>query len=151
MDAREFGKYLKQLREQKDISIRQLSHISGVSYAYISQLENGNRGIPKPEILEKLAPHLNIEYEAFMERAGYIDLDKIKKSDEPKLTLKDERDIEKKLQDTMKYIDEQEGLVLGDFPLEESEKLLLKQAIEIGLKYAKINARNKFTPNSSKK
>ena len=73
MDALEFGKYLKSLREAKKMTIRQLELYSGVSNAYLSHIENGKRGIPSPEILRKLSKPLDVPYEELMARAGYID------------------------------------------------------------------------------
>ncbi|QHZ50458.1 helix-turn-helix domain-containing protein [Paenibacillus larvae] len=63
---------LRDLRKLKGYTIRELSDRSGVSTAYISQLENGNRGIPSPEVLMKLSEGLNISYEELMEIAGYL-------------------------------------------------------------------------------
>ncbi|MEK5085873.1 helix-turn-helix transcriptional regulator [Paenibacillus sp. FSL M8-0228] len=73
MDTNSFGEYLKSLREDKNMSIRQLSLYSGVSNAYISQLENGKRNIPKPEILKKICKPLGVTYEELMDRSGYLD------------------------------------------------------------------------------
>jgi transcriptional regulator with XRE-family HTH domain len=70
--VKDFGSYLKELRLEKGLTIKALSSLSEVSIAYLSQLENGKRGIPSKEILEKLSIHLEIESETLLERAGYI-------------------------------------------------------------------------------
>lgn len=75
MNAKEFGEYLKTLRKEKKLTIRQLDLYSGVSNSYISQMERGARGIPSPDILEKLAKPLGVEYGELMKVAGYIDDD----------------------------------------------------------------------------
>lgn len=72
VNVEEFGKYIKKLREEKGYSIRELEKHSGVSNAYLSQIENGKRGIPKPEILKKLYGPLDVDYDTLMEKAGYI-------------------------------------------------------------------------------
>ncbi len=69
----EFGKYLQQLRLDKGLSIRQLANLSKVSHSYLSQVENGVRGIPSPDVLKKLAQPLGITYEELMQAAGYIE------------------------------------------------------------------------------
>jgi SOS regulatory protein LexA len=66
------GAYLKQLRQDKNLTIRQLEKKSGVSNAYISQLENGKRGLPTPDVLKKLHDPLGVGYDELMEKAGYI-------------------------------------------------------------------------------
>jgi transcriptional regulator with XRE-family HTH domain len=72
LEANEFGIYLKELRTGKKMTIRKLEMLSEVSNAYISQLERGERGIPSPDILEKLAKPLGVDYEKLMAKAGYI-------------------------------------------------------------------------------
>jgi len=69
----EFGKYLQQLRLDKGLSIRQLANLSKVSHSYLSQIENGERGVPSPDVLKKLAPPLSITYEELMQAAAYIE------------------------------------------------------------------------------
>lgn len=68
-----FYDQLKGLRKLKGYTIREVSDRSGVSPAYISQLENGNRGIPSPDILMKLSEGLNISYNDLMKLAGYLE------------------------------------------------------------------------------
>ncbi|WP_248924931.1 helix-turn-helix domain-containing protein [Paenibacillus hamazuiensis] len=70
-----YGK-LRDMRKLKGYTIRELSDRSGVSAAYISQLENGNRGVPSPEVLQKLSEGLNTPYDELMRLAGYLDRDR---------------------------------------------------------------------------
>ncbi|BCB04773.1 helix-turn-helix domain-containing protein [Bacillus sp. KH172YL63] len=71
-DEKKFGEKLKELRQNKGLKIRELEALSSVSNAYLSQLENGKRGKPSPEIIKKLAPHLGVTYTELMRMAGYI-------------------------------------------------------------------------------
>jgi HTH-type transcriptional regulator, competence development regulator len=64
---------LRDLRKLKGFTIRELAERSGVSTAYISQLENSNRGIPSPDVLMKLSEGLNTSYSDLMEIAGYLE------------------------------------------------------------------------------
>lgn len=73
MEPVDFGSYLKKIRKAKKLTVRQLDLYSGVSHSYISQMESGARGIPKPEILKKLSKPLGVEYEELMKMAGYIE------------------------------------------------------------------------------
>lgn len=65
-----FRKYFKEIRGKK--SLRQIEEESGVSRSFLSKFESGIRGRPSPEILEKLAPALDVSYNELMEKAGYI-------------------------------------------------------------------------------
>ena len=50
-----FGAYLKNLRDKRGLTLRDLEKISKVSNAYLSQLERGDRGIPTLKVLARLA------------------------------------------------------------------------------------------------
>jgi len=68
-----FYEELKDIRKNKGFTIREVADRSGVSSAYISQLENGQRGTPSPEILYKLSDGLETPYSALMQLAGYME------------------------------------------------------------------------------
>lgn len=72
MEPKEFGQYLKSLRERRGLTMRKLDQLSGVSHSYISQMERGERGVPKPDILKKLAGPLGVDYSELMYKAGHI-------------------------------------------------------------------------------
>ncbi|PZE20933.1 helix-turn-helix domain-containing protein [Paenibacillus xerothermodurans] len=67
-----FYEQLRDMRKLKGFTIRELADRSGVSAAYISQLENGNRGVPSPDVLMKLSEGLNTPYAELMSIAGYL-------------------------------------------------------------------------------
>lgn len=68
-----FYDQLRDMRKLKGFTIRELADRSGVSAAYISQLENGNRGVPSPDVLMKLSEGLNTPYPDLMQLAGYME------------------------------------------------------------------------------
>lgn len=67
-----FAKELKRLRLAKGMSVRALSESSGVSHSYISQIENGTRDTPQPDLIKKLSKGLEINYYSLMRTAGYL-------------------------------------------------------------------------------
>lgn len=67
-----FYEELKDIRKNKGFTIREVAERSGVSSAYISQLENGQRGTPSPDILSKLSGALETPYPVLMQLAGYL-------------------------------------------------------------------------------
>jgi HTH-type transcriptional regulator, competence development regulator len=71
----EFGRYLKEIRIKSGLSMRELSRRSGISHAYISQLESGKKDTPTPEVLMNLSNHLEINYMDLMKAAGYVMVD----------------------------------------------------------------------------
>lgn len=60
------GTFIRKLREDQNMSIRQLAKYTGVSPAYISQIENNYRKNPTQHVLRSLADGLSIEYNEFI-------------------------------------------------------------------------------------
>lgn len=69
----------------------------------------------------------------------------------PQLTKKDERDIKKKLDQTLKDLESSDGLMFDGEALDDETKDLLHMAIESALITAKVKAKEKFTPKKYKK
>ena len=71
MNNQSFGASIKNIRNKKNMSLRQVEIASGgLSSSFISKLENGKRNIPKVETLEKLAKGLRISKEEMFKLAG---------------------------------------------------------------------------------
>ena len=66
------GGYLRNLRSRSNYTLRQVEEATGISNAYLSQLENEKITKPSPHILHSLAAFYQVPYEDLMERAGYI-------------------------------------------------------------------------------
>lgn len=71
-----FGKYLKTLRKNSDLSLEDVEKESGVSVSHLSRVERGSRN-PTPDILKKIARPLDVSYECLMIKAGFINAQKI--------------------------------------------------------------------------
>lgn len=82
ISVRNFGETLRELREKRGYTVNQLGIYSEVSPALISKIENGKRGIPKPDTIEKLAKGLKMDYTDLMILAGHIDGDTKESEDE---------------------------------------------------------------------
>lgn len=73
-------------------------------------------------------------------------------TDKPKLNKRDERDIAKRLEQTLTELEQnQDGLMFSGEPLDDETKELLKASLENSIRIAKINAKQKFTPKKYKK
>ncbi|WP_408894648.1 helix-turn-helix domain-containing protein [Paenibacillus taichungensis] len=73
MEPTDFGQYLKSLRIKAGLSMGKLAREAMISQPYISQIESGDRGIPSPEIIKKLASALDADYIELMEAAGHLE------------------------------------------------------------------------------
>lgn len=58
-------------RTRKNLSLRAVEQATGVSNAYLSQLEGGKVREPSPNILHRLSELYAIPYESLLEAAGY--------------------------------------------------------------------------------
>lgn len=58
-------------RERRGLTLREVERSTGVSNAYLSQLENEKIKAPSPNVLHKLALLYEVPYSALMLQAGY--------------------------------------------------------------------------------
>lgn len=80
---KELGKKIKSLRKSKNITLTQLSELSGVSQGYLSRIENGKHD-PTFSILLQIARALEIQI-------GMLYEEHIQKSDHINIIRKDQR------------------------------------------------------------
>lgn len=66
----QFGDYIKNLREERRLSVRGLAAKAGISSGALSRLENGKRS-PQPETLKALATALAVPLSDMFAMAGY--------------------------------------------------------------------------------
>jgi transcriptional regulator with XRE-family HTH domain len=65
------AKYLRSLRKASGLTLRTVEEKTGVSNAFLCQLELGKVKQPSPIMLYKIAVSYGVTYEALMEAAGY--------------------------------------------------------------------------------
>jgi len=66
------GEFIREQRQQGQVSLRQLARLAGVSNPYLSQIERGLRK-PSAEILQQIAKGLRISAEQLYVRAGFLE------------------------------------------------------------------------------
>jgi transcriptional regulator with XRE-family HTH domain len=66
------GEELRLVRALHHLTLRQVEEATGISNAYLSQLETGKIAQPSPNYLYKLAEVYRLPYDLLMEKAGYI-------------------------------------------------------------------------------
>jgi transcriptional regulator with XRE-family HTH domain len=59
--SKPLGEHIRMLREEADLSVRQLARRVGVHHSYIAYLENGERDNPSNELLERMAETFGID------------------------------------------------------------------------------------------
>jgi len=69
----DLGTYLRNLRLERNMTLREAAAQSGVSPAYLVQIEQGKRKSPGGAILKKLAATYGVPSRAVLRAAGYLD------------------------------------------------------------------------------
>jgi transcriptional regulator with XRE-family HTH domain len=70
--ASDLGSFIRDLRENAQVSVRQLAERSGVSNPYLSQVERGLRK-PSADVLNQIAKALRVSAEVLYVRAGILE------------------------------------------------------------------------------
>jgi repressor LexA len=90
------SQYLKQIRSERNLSLRDLEHLTGVSYSYLSVIERGHDArskktlSPTLEVIIKIAKGLNIPLGQFLINSGFADNDYINHGQPSALKTKDD-------------------------------------------------------------
>jgi transcriptional regulator with XRE-family HTH domain len=71
-DRQAFGAFLRRIREEAQLSLREAEKRLGISNSYLYQIEKGERGAPKLEVLRKMAIEYNVPYESIL-AAAHLD------------------------------------------------------------------------------
>lgn len=151
------GQRIKALRQQHNMTLRELSQKVGISISFLSDIENG-RSNPSLERLKEIAEALDttVSYllgendttdnptqpEKIIDDANDIDA---------RLTKRDKKDIAKELEKLMGDLEHSEGLLAYNNDLTDEQKELIKNALEIALKVVKIKNKEKYTPKKYRK
>lgn len=136
-----FEKLLKEF----NVTTYQVAKATGISTASFTAWKQGKWNL-KTDKLQKIADFFGVTVDYL------ITGNESPESDKAKLTSKDEKDIAKRLQDTLKELENgQTALAFSGEPLDDETRELLKISLENSLRIAKINAKNKFTPKKYRK
>jgi transcriptional regulator with XRE-family HTH domain len=70
-DELSLGKYIRRLREQKGLSLFDLSTLSKVAYAHLSRIENEST-IPSPDTIVKIATEIDGDLTVMLQKANNL-------------------------------------------------------------------------------
>lgn len=134
------GSNIRYLRESNHLSQRELSEKLNVGTSTLSQYENNIR-VPSDEIKIKIADYFNVTVDYLLGRAN-----------NPKLSHKEERDIQRELSQWREELDQGTlQMKLDGNEVDEEVKQFIIDSMEDTLTLARIKAKEKFTPNKYKK
>lgn len=71
MKKQTLGQFLKKIRDDKGLTLREVEAATGISNAYLSQLEGDKIKRPSPVWLHKLGDTYEVSYSTLLALAGY--------------------------------------------------------------------------------
>ena len=126
---------IREIRRQRGITMKQLGVVVDLAESTISQYETGKRE-PDNETLLKISEYFGVT-------VGYL-LGAEEKT--PVLTVKDERDIAKTLENLMAQLESGGDLMFDGDPMSDEARDSIKAAMRLGLEAAKLKNKERFTP-----
>lgn len=137
------GDLIREYREQHGMSMEEFARLSGLSKGYISMLEknknprNGKPIVPSIATYDGVAIAMHVSAAELMEKVG-------EKNDElPDLNARDERQIERDLEDMMHSVST--AAYEGDTDAQEDVEAF-KATLRAAMIQAKRIAKKKYTP-----
>jgi transcriptional regulator with XRE-family HTH domain len=135
----------ERLMKEKGVTPYRVFKETGVSQSSLSDWKRG-RSVPKIDKLKKIAAYFGVSVNYLM---GDPENEQEKS---PALTEKDERDISKRLDQTLNDLENSQGALMFDGePLDDVTKELLIASLRKDLEMGKRIAKQKFTPKKYRK
>jgi transcriptional regulator with XRE-family HTH domain len=97
----QLGEYVRARRAAIGMSMRQLEEATDIPRSGLSEIENGRRAMPGPELLQRLAEALGVDYEDLYAVSGISRPEKLPELDAylrtryPDVTATDRRSLER--------------------------------------------------------
>jgi len=129
------------LRDDRGCKDADVVRATGITKSTFSDWKNG-RSEPKKAKLQKIADYFGVTVDYLM--TG-------KESTGPQLTRRDEREIEKILNQTRDQLLSQEGLMFDGMPASQEDIDSILAAMQIGMEMVKKKNKERFTPKKYRK
>lgn len=126
----------------KNVSPSKAAEAVGLNRAAVAKWKNG--ATPSAVTAIKLADYFGVTTDYLLGKPD-------QKETPPALTKKDERDIERKLAETLNALDSADGLMFDGEPLDDITRELLETSLRNSLEMAKKIAKQKYTPKKYRK
>lgn len=133
---------IRDIAKTKGFSINRLEQELGFARSSINKF---NKNTPSIEKLQQISELLGVTVDNLM--TGYI----VEENSKKRLTPKDEKDIEKILEQTREQLMNQEGLMFDGDPASPEAIDSILSAMQIGMELAKKKNKEKYTPKKYKK
>ena len=133
--------YFQRLLDKYGVTAYKVAKETGISTVTLTNWKRG-RYTPKPDKLQKIADYFGVPLSYLL--TGKMEEEVKDKS--PELTRRDERDIEKILDQTRDQLLSQDGLMFDGQPATPEAIDSILSAMQIGMELAKKKNKEKYTP-----
>lgn len=134
-----------QLCKQHGVTPYKVSKETGVSQPTLSEWKKGTY-TPKQDKLQKIADYFGVTLDYLMGNTHADEQTPPKTQKAPTLNKKDERDIARRLEETLNLLESSDALMFDGEPLDQESMDLLKTSLQNQYTLAKQIAKKKFTP-----
>lgn len=134
----------EQLLQKNNLTAYKVAKEAGVTQTALSNWKSG-RSTPTTKTLQKIADYFGVTIDYLMTGQESA------KPASPELTARDERDIEKILDQTREQLLSQEGLMFDGDPASPEAIDSIIAAMQIGMEMAKKKNKEKYTPKKYRK
>jgi DNA-binding helix-turn-helix protein len=139
------GNRIKQERERQNLSQKELASKTDINVSVMNRIESGERSVRDDEIL-KISKVLNVS-------TDYLLGNETPAKFKPQLTDKDKKDIAKQVEDMLDGLDADNPISfqLDGNEIDDDTRELLRQSLQNALEFARLKAKEKFTPKKYRK
>ena len=140
-----FGNRLKALRENHNLSQKEFANILNIANSTLSQYESDKR-VPSDEVKLQIAKYFNVSTDYLLGNETPLKF-------KPQLTDKDKKDIAKQVEDMLDGLDADNPISfqLDGNEIDDDTRELLRQSLQNALEFARLKAKEKFTPKKYRK
>ena len=139
------GNNIKKERERQYISQQDLAKKTNINVSVLNRIENETRALRDDELL-KIANFFNVS-------TDYLLGNETPAKFKPQLTDKDKKDIAKQVEDMLDGLDVDNPISfqLDGNEIDDDTRELLRQSLQNALEFARLKAKEKFTPKKYRK
>lgn len=130
------------LRDEKQLKDSDVSKATGITKSTFSDWKSG-RSKPKQDKLQKIADYFDVSLE-------YLTTGE-EKEWQPTITEKDEKDLDKKVENLLNAVDSDTGLMLDGEIMDDETREIFAMNLKNALRTTKLAAKAKYTPKKYRK
>lgn len=132
----------ERLLKEKNVKVADVTRATGIASSTFTDWKKG-RYTPKQDKLQKIADYFGVTIDYLMNGE--------EKEWTPTLTEKDEKDLDKKVENLLNAVDSDSGLMLDGEIMDEETREIFAMNLKNALRTTKLAAKAKYTPKKHRK